>query len=216
MSVAFSPDGQHIVSGSADRTIRIWDAEADQRVSGPALSVQLTCPPAEKNIALSRKTDSERSSTLHHGFSLDHSNGGWAISRHSTDSATGSKAPLLFWVPPHNRRGICSSETIIIMETPLNRIDFSRFIHGSSWAKCYLPAPTMKRTLSHLPSEILFKGQTPLLWLRIIVSVAAVAVAGILHSLGDVLLGLWLFSPRYDIILFIVVSGKADEAFILV
>jgi WD40 repeat protein len=26
-SVAFSPDGNHIISGSKDRTIRIWDAQ---------------------------------------------------------------------------------------------------------------------------------------------------------------------------------------------
>jgi hypothetical protein len=39
-----------IVSGSADKTIRIWAAEADQQVSGPALSVQVTCPPTEKKL----------------------------------------------------------------------------------------------------------------------------------------------------------------------
>jgi WD40 repeat protein len=194
-SVTFSPDGRHIVSGSAGKTISIWDADADQQVLGPALSMQVTCPPGEKNTVLSRKTDSswnEGSSTLHRGFSLDHSNG-WATSQHLTDSATGSKTPLLFWAPPHNRRGICGSETIIIMETPLNRIDFSRFIHGSSWAQCYLLAPTMKRTLSPLPPD-LFEGQALSLWLRILVLLAAaVAAAGILHWLGDVLLGLWLF-----------------------
>jgi WD40 repeat protein len=184
ISVSFSPDGRRIVSGSADKTIHIWNADVDQQVSGL---------PAEKNIPLSCKTDcswSGGTSTLHHGFSLDHSNG-WAISQHSTDSATDSKAPLLFWVPPHNRLGICSLETIIIMDTPLNRINFSRFIHGSSWAQCYFPEPesTRKHSLSTLPPEILFERHAPLLWLRIIVLLAA---GGILHWLDGVLLGSWL------------------------
>ncbi|KAI0037444.1 WD40 repeat-like protein, partial [Auriscalpium vulgare] len=34
-SVAYSPDGQHIVSGSYDKTIRIWDAHTGQPVGTP-------------------------------------------------------------------------------------------------------------------------------------------------------------------------------------
>jgi WD40 repeat protein len=34
-SVAFSPDGKHIVSGSHDKTIRVWDAVTGDIVSGP-------------------------------------------------------------------------------------------------------------------------------------------------------------------------------------
>ncbi|KAF5314805.1 hypothetical protein D9758_018578 [Tetrapyrgos nigripes] len=34
-SVAFSPDGRHVVSGSADRTIRIWDTQTCQQVGEP-------------------------------------------------------------------------------------------------------------------------------------------------------------------------------------
>jgi WD40 repeat protein len=30
-SVAYSPDGRRIISGSGDRTIRIWDAKLVQR-----------------------------------------------------------------------------------------------------------------------------------------------------------------------------------------
>ncbi|KIJ65625.1 hypothetical protein HYDPIDRAFT_66323, partial [Hydnomerulius pinastri MD-312] len=34
-SVAYSPDGQHIVSGSSDKTIRIWNARTGQLVTDP-------------------------------------------------------------------------------------------------------------------------------------------------------------------------------------
>jgi len=32
-SVAYSPDGKHIVSGSGDTTVRIWDAATGEEVS---------------------------------------------------------------------------------------------------------------------------------------------------------------------------------------
>jgi WD40 repeat protein len=44
-SVAFSPDGAHIISGSLDSTIRVWDAQAGEQLavleghSGPVLAV---------------------------------------------------------------------------------------------------------------------------------------------------------------------------------
>ena len=34
-SVAYSPDGRHIVSGSDDKTIRVWNATTGQCVAGP-------------------------------------------------------------------------------------------------------------------------------------------------------------------------------------
>jgi WD40 repeat protein len=37
VSVAYSPDGKHIVSGSNDKTVRIWDAETGAAVCDPLL-----------------------------------------------------------------------------------------------------------------------------------------------------------------------------------
>src|SRR6267378_1697431 len=34
-SVAFSPDGKHIISGSSDKTIQMWDAETGKAVGAP-------------------------------------------------------------------------------------------------------------------------------------------------------------------------------------
>ena len=31
-SVAYSPDGKHIVSGSRDNTVKIWDAQSGEEV----------------------------------------------------------------------------------------------------------------------------------------------------------------------------------------
>ena len=31
-SMAYSPDGRHIVSGSGDRTVKIWDAQGGEEV----------------------------------------------------------------------------------------------------------------------------------------------------------------------------------------
>src|SRR5258708_19521024 len=35
MSVAYSPDGRHIITGSGDNTIRMWDAETGSAVGKP-------------------------------------------------------------------------------------------------------------------------------------------------------------------------------------
>ena len=33
VSVAYSPDGKHIVSGSMDKTVKVWDAQTGKEVS---------------------------------------------------------------------------------------------------------------------------------------------------------------------------------------
>ena len=33
LSVAYSPDGKHIVSGSVDKTVKVWDSQTGKEVS---------------------------------------------------------------------------------------------------------------------------------------------------------------------------------------
>ena len=33
LSVAYSPDGKHIVSGSCDNTVKVWDSQTGKEVS---------------------------------------------------------------------------------------------------------------------------------------------------------------------------------------
>ena len=43
-SVAFSPDGKTIVSGSSDNTLRLWDANTgEQKLGGKALEGHTGC-----------------------------------------------------------------------------------------------------------------------------------------------------------------------------
>ena len=47
-SVSYSPDGKHIVSGSRDRTVKIWDAQGGEEVRvvvrlGVSFAAACTC-----------------------------------------------------------------------------------------------------------------------------------------------------------------------------
>jgi WD40 repeat protein len=41
--VAYSPDGKHIVSGSKDKTVRIWDCQTGREVGNSVLTSCITC-----------------------------------------------------------------------------------------------------------------------------------------------------------------------------
>ena len=52
-SVAYSPDGKHIVSGSWDNTVKVWDSQTGKEVSSPfviALSFAAACTDADVRV----------------------------------------------------------------------------------------------------------------------------------------------------------------------
>jgi len=142
-SVAFSPDGSRIVSGSEDNTIRLWDAETGDPIGNPleghsdyVTSVAFS-PDGSRIVSGSddntiRLWDAEVSDI----FPTSNWSGytqvlpsGWVVN---------SDAEKLFWVPPWNRAGLCfpRNTMTISRDGASTTLDFSRFVHGTAWEKC--------------------------------------------------------------------------------
>jgi WD40 repeat protein len=104
-SVAISPDGHRIASGSDDSTLRVWDVE--------------------HAITSLKNGEDGNDHDLYRVAERD----GWVRGRNSE---------LLYWIPPHNRIGLWSPSTISIMNRRNTRLDFTQFLHGTSWKQCYV------------------------------------------------------------------------------
>jgi hypothetical protein len=48
----------------------------------------------------------------------------------------GPNSELLFWVPPLHRSVLWRPSNIAVIGQHSTKIDFSRFVHGTSWARC--------------------------------------------------------------------------------
>ncbi|KAJ8588231.1 hypothetical protein M405DRAFT_740665, partial [Rhizopogon salebrosus TDB-379] len=84
LSVAISANGQHIVSGSSDKTIRVWDQEfLNSHQSSNVPAIQFSSNPAHAlSCASSLLQDSPASITL--------TEDGWIV---------GPEGRLLLWIP---------------------------------------------------------------------------------------------------------------------
>ncbi|KAJ7688012.1 hypothetical protein B0H17DRAFT_984385, partial [Mycena rosella] len=122
MSVAFSPDGKHIVSGSVDGTLRIWDMESI--INGPTISA---CSRNPNGYALLKSIHSESSQSPPH-WNIDYA--GWASC---------IPAELLFWVPSHQRIVLWSPYNTLVIGRQQTNLSYNKFVHGTNWAKCYEP-----------------------------------------------------------------------------
>ena len=137
-SVAFSPDGKHIISGSRDNTIQVCSSETMQASGSPvqvshnsALAAafspdgyQVLAPLCEKSTADDRSPDAQASLT---SFTPS-LNDGWL---------QGPGGQLLFWVPPDFRSGFWSQQVLVIGAPQPLPINFASFAHGVSWTQCH-------------------------------------------------------------------------------
>ncbi|KAJ7610042.1 hypothetical protein DFH06DRAFT_1246578 [Mycena polygramma] len=111
LAVKFSPDGTHIVSGSTDRTVRVWKVDPIKQIS--------TSAPKNSPCDNSREL-----------FLFDR-NSGWIQNR---------EGAFLLWIPPWLREGLyLPHNTLVISATGTTKLDLSRFVHGTEWTKCFDP-----------------------------------------------------------------------------
>ena len=142
-SVAFLPNGQHIVSGSDDNTIRAWNAMTGETVAGPFAGYMPSVPPSipspDRQVVASGSCDcmirlvknmfgvTERtilSDSMDQSM-IDHD--GWIC---------GDEGALVFWIPLIHRSSLYRPANIWIAGPHETQLDLSRFVHGLNWATC--------------------------------------------------------------------------------
>jgi len=149
-SVAYSPDGRHIISGSDDNTIRIWDAKTGAAVGKPLEGhsravCSVAYSPDGQRIApgsdghTTHVWDASQSVSipypssnplLPHFYALPDEDG-WVHD---------SEGRLLYWVPPHWRISLHSQALLTISPmSPVRSVslDFNDFAYGTSWIQIF-------------------------------------------------------------------------------
>ncbi|KAF9032725.1 WD40-repeat-containing domain protein [Panaeolus papilionaceus] len=151
MSVAYSPDGQHIVSGSWDQTIRVWNSATATCIA------TISCLSSIYAIAVS--SDSSYIISGHASSTVCTWNMQFAISSHlpihhygdlwqkfpafsdnwimNTDSEL-SVDKYLVWIPPYLQHSLLLPHQIWVTGREELNLYLSSFVHGESWAKCYI------------------------------------------------------------------------------
>ena len=137
LSVAFSPDGTRIASGSVDKTVRIWDSETGNLVAGPfeghsggvssvAFSPDGTCiasgssdktvriwdvhsdPASHRERPNSSSTNPTQTSSSQPSPPVGSSELDWTLG--DDGWIKGNDGEILMWVPKQLRKYICSPE----------------------------------------------------------------------------------------------------------
>ena len=121
-SVAFSYDGIHIVSGSSDKSVRVWSA-----------TTYVEPHQLKNNIVYgSEDTSIWVWDEIYHSVLWTSTKDGWIVSLPSQD--------CLMWIPQGIHEVIYHPYNILIIsQKGYAHIDFQGFKVGSKWVECYKP-----------------------------------------------------------------------------
>jgi len=147
-SVAYSPDGRHIISGSDDKMIRIWDAETGAAVGKPleghtkSVSSVAYSPDGQHIVSgsLDQTTHVWESFLCEPPSSCNPMHAHLLAPPDSEGWVRDSDGGLLYWVPLDCRRGLHSPALITIPLTSSVRsvsLDFEDFAFGTTWTHIF-------------------------------------------------------------------------------
>ena len=134
-SVAFSPDGNQIISGSEDQSVRVWDAKTDEhlwKLQGHNSQINLAAPSPDCNQMPSGSTD--QLTHVWDRLDLDNSwimhEDGWIL----------SATKHLVWIPPTIRNVLHYPYCILIIsQRDSAKVSFKNSKLGPLWRECYTP-----------------------------------------------------------------------------
>jgi WD40 repeat protein len=156
-SVAFSPDGKWIASGS-HRMVNLWDAHdltAAPRLfeghSGTVLSVAfspdsqwITSGSRDRTIRVSKVCTTYIG--IHHHLhadlyeqiqadSISHQpfQDGWTL---KDGWILNPASDLILWIPAWLREGLYFPQTSLVISSATTKLDFTDFAHGALWQEC--------------------------------------------------------------------------------
>ena len=127
---SFSPDGNHIVSGSLDHSVRMWNAKTDEQLrelQSHNNEVDLLVFPPDSNKIIPGSVEHMNSS---HDSSWIVDTDGWIL----------SDTKCLIWIPLTIRKVLYHPyNTLIISQQGSATISFENSKLGHTWCECYTP-----------------------------------------------------------------------------
>ncbi|KAG6326499.1 hypothetical protein ID866_12590 [Astraeus odoratus] len=148
-----------MISGSSDKTVRVWDAERGVQIGSPleshtenvtsvALSpdgTRITSGSTNKTVVVLKLTDHIHITcnlAVLHPLSYKGCGSVHPLKLHHDGWIKGHNNVLLLWIPPALQNPFYSMHTIVVIpKGGCAELDLSKMIHGKEWQNCFKGTP---------------------------------------------------------------------------